>query len=66
VIAFVEAQIGYLLTKTFTFLGTNWASFETSFAWLCTKLIDLMTRQASSFATSLWGLLEAVLNKINL
>jgi hypothetical protein len=66
VVAFIEAQIGYLLTKTFTFLGNNWTSFTGNFTWLQDQLIALMTAQAAHFATGLWGLLEQVLDAIDL
>jgi hypothetical protein len=66
VISFVEAQIGYLLTRTFTFLGNNWPSFEDSFSWLQTKMISMTTARMPSFASLLWGAIEALLQNVNI
>jgi hypothetical protein len=64
VLSFVTNSWGYLITSAFTFLGNNWSSFESSFAWLCGKVISLLTKEAGSFAGALWALLEAVLDNI--
>lgn len=64
IINFVTAQWGYLITSVFSFLGSNWVSFESDFAWLVGKLIDLATRRAASFADALWDLVEAVVKKL--
>jgi hypothetical protein len=66
VMAFITAQWGYLITSAFSFLNSNWASFESSFAWLAGKMIDLISRNAVSFASSIWDLLEKVLDKIEM
>lgn len=66
VLTFVTNSWGYLITSAFSFLGSNWSSFESSFGWLSLKIIDLMIRQVTSFAGALWSLIEAVLKNIQL
>ncbi|MFA5379080.1 MAG: hypothetical protein WC455_25215 [Dehalococcoidia bacterium] len=61
----VTGSWGYITTSMFAWFDANWTSVESSFAWLATKILDLMTKQAASFAGSLWGLLEAILAKID-
>jgi hypothetical protein len=64
VLLYITNSWGFLITSAFAFLGKNWASFESNFAWLVTKLIALVAKQAISFATPLWGLVEAVAKKL--
>jgi hypothetical protein len=64
VATFVTNQWGYLIASAFTFLGSNWASFENSFAWLTGKILKKMTDEAASFSDAIWDLVEAVVRKL--
>ena len=65
VIGVVEGSIGYLIGKMFDFLAANWMSFRDSFAWLVSQLIGLVTDNMPSFASLLWGAVEALLRNIH-
>jgi len=64
VLAFVTGAWGYLISSAFSFLGSNWASFENSFAWLAGKILKKMTDEAASFSDALWDLVEAAMKQL--
>jgi len=64
VIGWIVGAMEYLITVAFTTLGACWSTFEDSFSWLMTQLIDLATRRMVSFASLLWGAIEALLENI--
>lgn len=66
VLDLITPKLDWLIAQGFLVLDRSWSSFEGSFAWLCGKLVDLLTRQAVSFARPLWSLLEAVLKNIHI
>ena len=66
VLDFLIPKLDVLIAQGFLVVDRSWSSFEGSFAWLLGKLIDLLTREAASFASALWSLLEAILKNIHL